>query len=350
MALTVSDGGLHVIAPYCNPMGWRARLANFRRFEDALLQPPGNGIELATVELAYGDRPFDLPPRDGVRRLRYRGAHVLWSKENLIALAERQLDYQYAAAVDGDLLFHDPQWAAKTVHALQIWPVAQVSSWLVNLGPPPEEEATRVAPSFMAVARRDYAYHRTEWHDNGAPPAPSRHGYPGGAWAWTKRAYHEMGGLLERCILGSGDYHMAFGLLDLPGDPVLTNRDYTDAYRGYIADWRKQAFAAIRGHVGLVPGTALHLWHGRIEDRGYETRPQILVRNRYDPGFDVRARHDGLLEFTPGSAKPLLRRDILGYFASRNEDSIDTGELDAERRRHHPPPRHHYPRPDGPPR
>ena len=29
---------LHVIAPYCNPMGWRARLANFRRFEDALLQ------------------------------------------------------------------------------------------------------------------------------------------------------------------------------------------------------------------------------------------------------------------------------------------------------------------------
>lgn len=335
---------LHVIAPYCNPIGWRSRLANFRRFEDALAATAG--VLLTTVELAYGHRRFELPPREGIRRLRYSTDHVLWHKENLVGLAERQLDYEYAAGVDGDILFHDPLWAEKTVHALQVYPVAQITSWLVNLGPPPEEEATRTAPSFMSVYRRDYAFHRTEWHDNGAPAATSRHGYPGAAWAWKKRAWHEMGGMPERCILGSGDHHMAFGLLDLPGDPVLSNRDYSAAYRGYIADWRAQAFAAIGGHVGLVPGTAFHLWHGRTEDRGYETRPRILVRNRFDPVFDLRARPDGLLELAPQAlaAKPLLRRDLLGYFASRNEDSIDTGELDAERRRHHPHPPH-YPRP-----
>jgi hypothetical protein len=339
---------LHVIAPYCNPMGWRTRLANFRRFEDAISVTAG--VALTTVELAYGGRPFELPPRDGVRRLRYRATDALWHKENLIALAERQLDYEYCAAIDGDILFHDPLWAERTVHALQLHPVVQVSSWLVNLGPPPAEEAARVAPSFMCVYRRDFAYWRTEWHDNGAPAALSRHGYPGGAWAWKRRAWHEMGGLPERCILGSGDYHMAFGLVDLPGDPVLANRDYSEGYRRYIADWRAQAFAAIRGDVGLVPGTALHLWHGRTEDRGYETRPRILVRNRYDPHFDVRARPDGLLELAPRALadKPLLRRDLVAYFASRNEDSIDTEDLDAERRRHHPPHRHRHPHPPPP--
>jgi hypothetical protein len=44
-----------------------------------------------------------------------------------------------------------------------------------------------------------------------------------------------MGGMLDRCILGSADHHMALGLVDLPTDPVLTNGDYTTAYQDYIA-------------------------------------------------------------------------------------------------------------------
>jgi hypothetical protein len=81
--------------------------------------------------------------------------------------------------------------------------------------------------------------------------------------------------------------------------------------------------------VGLVPGTAMHLWHGRTEDRGYETRPRILVRNKYDPRLDVRVRDDGLLELT--DSKPMLRPDLLTYFASRHEDSVDTPETDRRR-------------------
>jgi hypothetical protein len=311
---------LRVFTPYCNPIGWSSRLKNHRRFEDAIFAT--SGVALTTIELTYGDRPFDLPPREGITRLRYRSGDVLWHKENLIALAERQTSYEYAAYVDGDILFLDPEWAVKTVRTLQVLPVAQITSWLINMGPPPHEEGTRTAPSFMSVYLGDYETHRTEWFNNGSPAATSRHGYPGGCWAWRKQAYHDMGGMLDRCILGSADYHMAFGLVDLPADPVLTNGDYTKAYQDYIEAWRKQAFSAIRGHVGLVPGTAMHLWHGRTEDRGYETRPKILVRNKYDPRLDVRVRDDGLLELT--DSKPMLRRDLLTYFASRHEDSVDT--------------------------
>ena len=318
---------LRVFTPYCNPIGWGSRLKNHRRFEDAIFATPG--VALTTIELTYGDRPFELPPREGITRLRYRSGDVLWHKENLIALAERQTSYEYAAYVDGDILFLDPEWAVKAVRTLQVLPVAQITSWLINMGPPPHEEGTRTAPSFMSVYLGDYETHRTAWFNNGSPAATSRHGYPGGCWAWRKQAYHDMGGMLDRCILGSADYHMAFGLVDLPTDPVLTNGDYTKAYQDYIEAWRKQAFSAIRGHVGLVPGTAMHLWHGRTEDRGYETRPKILVRNKYDPRLDVRVRDDGLLELT--DSKPMLRRDLMTYFASRHEDSVDTPETDRRR-------------------
>ena len=52
---------LRVFTPYCNPIGWSSRLKNHRRFEDAIFAT--SGVALTTIELTYGDRPFDLPPR-----------------------------------------------------------------------------------------------------------------------------------------------------------------------------------------------------------------------------------------------------------------------------------------------
>ena len=108
-------------------------------------------------------------PARASRALRYRSGDVLWHKENLIALAERQTSSEYAAYVDGDILFLDPEWAVKAVRTLQVLPVAQITSWLINMGPPPHEEGTRTAPSFMSVYLGDYETHRTAWFNNGSP-------------------------------------------------------------------------------------------------------------------------------------------------------------------------------------
>jgi hypothetical protein len=72
---------LRVFTPYSNPIGWGSRLTNHRRFEDAIFATPG--VSLTTIELTYGDRPFDLPPREGITRLRYRSGDVLWHKERI---------------------------------------------------------------------------------------------------------------------------------------------------------------------------------------------------------------------------------------------------------------------------
>lgn len=354
---------LYLIIPYANPMGWASRLGTYRRFEDRILRQ--SGIVLVSAELAYGDRPHVLPPREGVVRQQYRTSDVLWHKENLVAVAERNLPpHDFAGYVDGDLVFHDDDIIGRTIDALHFHPIVQVSSRLVSLGPPPAEEAAWIIPSLLSIHRGDFGAHRTEWRANTVPRTPSKDGYPGGCWAWRRSTYSEMGGLLERCIDGSADHHMACGLLDLDIDLVPTDENYAVPYRNYISSWRRQAFAAVRGHVGLVTGTVMHLWHGRTQDRGYNGpnhRGKILTRNQYDPHLDVRVDHDGILAFT--GTKPLLRRDMLAYFGSRNEDtneevppdwaahqqSIQLGRRPDPRPPHPEPPRPPHPEPPRPP-
>ena len=315
------DTNLYLIVPYCNPMDWSSRLTVYRRFENHILQQ--SCVKLVTIELTYGDRPYMLPAREGVIRIQRRTNCVMWHKENIIAIAERHLPpHDFAGYVDGDFLFNDPHIMRRAIDILHRYPIAQVSTRLVSLGPPPAEEAVWIIPSLMSVYAGDYDKSRTNTVVGERHPVElSRDGYPGGCWVWRHYAYSEMGGMLERCIDGSADQHMAAGLLDLTLDETLIDERFSPAYRQYIKDWRRQAYSAVRGYVGMVPGTAQHLWHGRIQDRGYADRGKILMRNEYNPHLDVRANGDGVLEFT--NRKPLLRSDVLSHFKGRNEDSVD---------------------------
>jgi len=310
---------LHVVTPFNNPLRWASRLANFRRFEDGMIAA---GVQLRTVELAYGDRPFELPDRDGVMRLRFRTRDILWHKENLGNLGFAAGPWEYGALIDGDFMFADPQWAAETVHALQLFPIVQMSSELASLGPRGEHLAK--STSVMAVYRQA--------REAGRPIVPSAygvagsqsirtHGYPGGAWGYRREAFDRIGGLLDRCIVGAGDHHMAMGLLDatMAGEP----HDLTKPYQRYLDIWAARARRTIQRDVGLVPGLALHFWHGKPARRLYQQRPVIIRRNEYDPHEDVHYDGQGLLCLAGN--KPDLRDDLRAYFSARDEDSVDFG-------------------------
>jgi hypothetical protein len=311
---------LDVVFTYYNPERWHSRLENFRRAEDHMI---ASGVRYSTVELANGDRPFDLPDRDGVRRIRLRGNDVMWFKENQANIAEKELapDRQYFALVDGDVLFYDYEWAANTVHALQLHPIVQVSDRVIWLGPKGQylDAGISLMRSFRAARRVHYQNHY--YHPSN--PFELEQGYPGHAWAYRRDFFRAMGGLLDVCILGAGDYHMAMGLLDLP-DRLTEDGDYTQGYRDAIATWSARARQALgRETVGYVPGITFHLWHGNLASRAYSTREQILIRNQFDPAADLSRDHQGVLQFA--STKPKLVADIRAYFAERDEDSTWLG-------------------------
>jgi hypothetical protein len=294
-------------------------------------------VVLHVIELAYGDRPFDvtdpaLYPND----IQLRTRHELFHKENLLNLAVQKFPagWRYGAIIDADFAFTRHDWALETIHQLQMYEWVQLFSSYLNvsgetdLGQGHRPTGKPTDGFVYRYIQNDYALpdgYDGGWNEPESGSLPlGGVGAPGGAWAFRRHAFDRVGGLLDRCILGSGDWYMAFGLAGKTIDPVLEERfgkmstRYHPEYLRYIRAWQERARTEIRGNIGYVDGFALHHFHGSIRNRGYGTRDAILVDNDFSPLADVYPDHQGVLQLTRD--KPRLRDAIRGYFLSRGED------------------------------
>ncbi len=305
---------LHVVTCIANPIHWRSRLDLYRDFETHILD---SGAKLTTVECAYGDHTFALPNNPHVRivRVRATGVHKVWIKENLVNLGIRATpEAKYIATVDADVMFRTASWAKDTVHALQHYHVIQPWSNCYDLGPNGEHLATHLS------------FARLYYDDRPIMQGPNatdgyQFGHPGYAWAWTRQALEWGGGLIETAALGAADHHMALALVNKVADSI--HGGMTDDYKAPLYLWQKRMHAHVAGHIGALPGTIEHRWHGAKNKRAYIDRWEILVRNKFDPATDLKMNTFGVLELAGN--KPRLSHDIDRYFRSRDEDSNSLG-------------------------
>jgi hypothetical protein len=294
---------LHVITVYSNPVRYRSRtrlhLAN-QQIQAAA------GVTSWVVEATFGDRAPEVTDRDNPRHITLRCDHEVWLKEAMINAAVERLpkDARYLMWMDGDIEFLRPDWAAETIQALQHYRVVQPFSHCVDLGPDHE-----VIESHFGFA---YEYER------GTRPgqANARFMLPGYAFAWRRKAWDDVGGMIDRAICGAADHHMALGLigqaeLSLPGG-VHPN------YRRMVMDWQARAEWKVQRDIGHVPGTILHHFHGWKADRRYQSRWAIVVDNQYDPEADLVKDSQGMLCLNPDRTK--LRDDLRTYMRVRMED------------------------------
>ncbi len=232
---------------------------------------------------------------------------MVWTKENLLNLGIAQLpdDAKYIAWIDADIVFRNPDWAAETVHALQLHDVVQPWPDCYDLGP--RGEHVQVHRGFCR-----------QWYD-GRPVGESYgvFAHPGYAWAATRQALEWLGGLIETAALGAGDHHMALALtgkveLSIPGN-------LSAGYRRPLLAWQQRATQHIAGNLGAVAGTIEHQWHGQKAKRRYIERWDVLARFGFDPDTDLRRNTHGVLELAGN--KPELRRAMDAYFRQRDEDS-----------------------------
>lgn len=123
------------------------------------------------------------------------------------------------------------------------------------------------------ILRRDYSMGYSIRHDK--PITPSRsdwYAHPGYAWAMRRTTFADIGGLLDFCIIGSGDLHFAYALLHRIEETIRPNlhKDYRQLA---IAWGDKVAQVAGNGrNVGYVPVNLCHHWHGERNDRNYVNR------------------------------------------------------------------------------
>ncbi len=309
-----------VVTAISNTPRFRRRYELYRRFR-AMCE--ANGIELVTVEIALGDRPFEITQHGDHRDLQLRTIEEYWHKESALRLGiahGRRLwpGKKTVAWIDADC---EPvgrsfrEACAETWHELQHYRIVQMWEWLQPL----DYNCAPIGtpnPSFMAN------YIKTgNPYPSKKPGYPTQWGSPGLAWAANLEALDAIGGIPDAAILGAGDWYLAHMLIsDLP---VPQMENYTRGYRDYWLHIQQLCERRIERDVGYVRGLWMHYYHGRQVNRGYNTREHILIRNRFDPHTDLKRDHQGLYQLETWEPRQRRMRDaIRQYFRARCEDDI----------------------------
>lgn len=309
---------LHVFAARSNPLHWRAPHDNWRVFARHMLD---SGVKLTVVECAYGEEPFVCCDIEGVTHIGVRATTRGWNKENLLNIGVRRTpEAKYIAWIDADVIFRNwrdrsSNWAAKTVRSLQHYAVVQPWSDCLDLGPNDEIIAHHKSFCWQWFHRQPVVpQSKGFWLSDGGPYAYPHSGY---AWAITRQAFDQVGGLFEVGGMGSGDHHMALALVGR-GEASMPRGTYP-RYAEHVMRWQTRALQHINLNIGCVPGAIEHLFHGRKANRNYVGRWDMFLNHRFNPDDDLKRNAFDVLEFATN--KPDLRHDFDLYLQSRIEDA-----------------------------
>jgi hypothetical protein len=318
--MNIDVDSFYVIAVISNPVRYKTRVRLFKKFQEEMNQA---GVKLLVVELAYGNRHFEITEVGNPFHLQLRTSHELWHKENLINLGVRRLSevaphWKYFAFIDADITLLPSHWAIEreswvheTVHQLQHHHVVQMFQHALDLGPHGQTfgKYEGFAWAYIEGKFESKSYKYTSFH-------------PGYCWAMRRESFNHLGGLIETAIMGAGDRHMSYGLIGMMKESL--NPGLNPNYAVGLLEWEKRAEKFIQRDLGYVPGTVIHHWHGKKKDRRYHDRWRVLIDNQFDPNTDLKRNDQGVLELVVITSRQIkLREDIRKYMRARNEDSLD---------------------------
>lgn len=357
---------LYVIVPYFNPWRWKSRVKHTQR---ALKHFHDSGAVIYFVEIGFNRRELvfadsgldgtlaDCSIHGGEHRHKYIGLHTtgeLWLKENAINVAAQYLphDWQQVAWIDSDVYFLRPNWVGETIHKLQHYSFVQPFSHARDLGPnyellpedyphangvgfvkawqdgslqttlsPEIEQDLHTISADISKLARDF---KKLEHDLHHPhPYPPPRVFPGLAWACTRKAWDDVGGLLDVAIWGGGDWHMSHALIEKT-EGMMRN-DLHRNYKKMVMQWYHRCRTHVRRNVGVVEGTVTHHWHGKKTGRGYNSKHEILAKYGFDPMRHLKRDTYGLYQLHDDRSTAFVQiRDMMRVVAAeRNEDSID---------------------------
>jgi hypothetical protein len=252
----------------------------------------------------------------------------------MINIAIRHLphDWQQVAWLDSDVHFIRPNWVGETIHKLQHYAFVQMFSHARDLRPDyellPEDYPHANGLGFVQAwyeANEVIKKPQTEQVDN-----VDCYGYmntkrvfPGLAWASTRKAWEDTGGLMDCAIWGGGDWHMSHALIEKTEG--MMRSDLHRNYQKLCMQWYHRCRTHIRRNIGVVSGTILHHWHGKKSSRGYNTKHALLAKCGFDPPRHLKKDVNDLWNLHDDRSTAYVQmRDLLRSIArERNEDSTE---------------------------
>lgn len=336
----IDTSKFYIVTAISNAVRFKSRYNLYRKFAKHVEESNG---QLVTVEMAFGERPFEITHRDNPLNIQLRASTELWHKENMLNVAISRLpqDWQYVAWVDADIDFQRSDWVQETVHQLQHHAFVQMFSTALDLGPPPElaplgfnigfaycylnQDIDQAVPKLILDGALNHKRHNQNTDDHYGQEQGGRiYWHPGYAWAARRDAIEHVGGLLDTGVLGAGDHHMSLSMIGHAHEAMPPN--VTEGYKRAVMNWQARCDRHIRKNIGYVPGVITHGWHGKKANRKYWDRWKILANNKFDPYHDLKKDWQGLWQLIDhGEERSLQLRDqIRAYFRQRNEDGTDS--------------------------
>lgn len=307
------EKSLWIITVYYNPCRYRSRRSTYEAFIHAMRS---SGINVLTVECAFGDDQFELP--NTVDVIKIRSNTLLWQKERLINIGASYLPQscKYVAWVDCDIVFENMNWARETAELLSsTCTVVQLFESCLRL-----EKGNRFpqipdrAFSFASITSKDISTMDCGRYD--------AHGHTGYGWAMRRGIFDNLG-LYEHAVSGSSDHFMAHAIYEQYGFCIENALKHDQRQIQHLMSWGNEFYKHVQGKLGVVSGEILHLWHGSHDRRDYFRRMWRITEYGFNPDTDLIAMPGKPLEWQPHvlSEKKQLVSYFAEYFASRQEDA-----------------------------
>ena len=313
---------------YENHFNWLSRHKNYQAFRSFIKPFLSHGVRLyvAEVKLEGNTELSPIPYWDRhseeqyVEYLHLRTRSVIGHYINAMNLLMQLTKEDHIVFLDTDIIFTNPNWIYDTCKALDRFDVVQMFSHIEYLGP-------SYQPIGLTKEGYYYQYRRdgkitggiTFKKDNRIPD--NKIAPPGGATAWRREALNKVGGLIDWCIMGSSDFHMAAALLG-GLTKALQTEQFSSDYTRVCGEWQDRA-VKLNGNVGYVPGLVYHLWHGHPLTRKFIRHKTPLYEYAFSPSRDLIRNTQGVYELSDRSID--LKNAIYDFFKTRNED--EQGEI-----------------------
>jgi hypothetical protein len=369
---------LYAIVPVQNPWRWKSR---YKLTDRALKHFHDSGVVIVLVEACFNRREAVyadsgmhgtmsncriLGASDDKLRHRYIGLRTkdeLWLKENLINVGVQSLpyDWQQVCWLDSDVVFTRPNWAGECIQKLQHYKFLQMFSQAHDLAPNyellPENYPHAAGVSFVQSWRDGDLDENLRFKKpiNPLPPIIQsdlaglnsdaqkvitdiakltqdlidpyyggegpRRVFPGLAWACTRSAWDDVGGLMDYAIWGGSDWSSSHALVGRREG--MMHAGLHPNFKTLTNEWADRCDRYIRQNVGVMQGAVLHNWHGKKTARGYGDKHRILARLQFDPLRHLKRDSQGLWQLhDDGSDQYVGLRDSFRRIAmERNEDS-----------------------------
>jgi predicted glycosyltransferase involved in capsule biosynthesis len=299
---------LAAVCCYFNACHYKVRFSNYKIFRRGMAR---TGIRLLTVELAFGDDPFELTGFPDVLQLRTAKKNIMWQKERLLNIGIKKLieeGYKKITWLDADFVFEDDNWVKELSKKLDKYPLVQVFK------------------SFKRQKEKgkdEYSYSSASHYRN-TGKITGKEARPGGGWAGRSSILEKVPLYDAAVVTTDNDVLNLYGSFRDGRDLTAIREKYeyfnyaTLPYLFHYMKWAKEWSRLIDNRIGYINQKAQALYHGSFKNRRHSERYVVYRRFQFNPEKDIKIGESGVWEWA--SNKPGLHKEVRDYFFSRNED------------------------------